>query len=363
MNTPHSVIALAVILSGVIALTPTASTAQGGAAGPRPIAPRSPLSPAEQATIDLFRRVSPSVVFVTSLSRYRDRWSMNVTEVPQGAGTGFVWDEAGHIVTNFHVIAEASAVEVTLDDETTLPARVVGVAPDKDLAVLRVQPRKPLRPIDVGTSADLLVGQSTYAIGNPFGLDHSLTTGVVSALGRSITGMNGREIEDCIQTDAAINPGNSGGPLLDSSARLIGVNTMIKSPSGASAGIGFAVPVDTVNKFVPQLIQFGRVVRPILGVRLTDDRVMRRAGLEGVMLATVEKGGPAARAGLRGVRESADGRVALGDIVVALNGRAVRRSDDLLSALERLRPGDTVVVTYVRDRARYEARVTLAAPR
>jgi S1-C subfamily serine protease len=336
--------------------------AQERAFSPRAVAPRGPLAPDEQATIELFKRVAPSVVFVTSLSRYRDFWSMNVAEVPQGAGTGFVWDASGYIVTNFHVIAEASTVQVTLDDQTVLPARVVGVAPDKDLAVLRVQPRAPLRPIDVGSSADLVVGQSSYAIGNPFGLDHTLTTGVVSALGRTITAVNGREIDGCIQTDAAINPGNSGGPLLDSAGRLIGVNTMIKSPSGASAGIGFAVTVDTVNQVVPQLIQHGRLMRPILGVRLADDRMVRRLGLEGVMLGTVERAGPAGRAGLRGMRETPDGRVSPGDVLVAIDGVAVKKTDDLLSALEKRRPGDVVVVTYLRDRARYETRVTLAPP-
>ena len=328
MNTPHPVIALAVILSGVIALTPTASTAQGGAAGPRPIAPRSPLSPAEQATIDLFRRVSPSVVFVTSLSRYRDRWSMNVTDVPQGAGTGFVWDEAGHIVTNFHVIAEASAVEVTLDDETTLPARVVGVAPDKDLAVLRVQPRKPLRPIGVGTSADLLVGQSTYAIGNPFGLDHSLTTGVVSALGRSITGLNGREIEDCIQTDAAINPGNSGGPLLSVKGQVVGVNTAMLP---FAQGIGFAVPSSTAAWVAGLLMRHGEVKRRYLGIAARNETlkpdVAAQVG-QGRVVRVVEAGktSPAAKGGIE-----AD------DLVLGLGGAPVTTVDDLqrLLALDR----------------------------
>ncbi len=330
---------------------------------PRPVAPRGPLSPAEQATIDLFHRVSPSVVFVTNKARYRDAWTADVTEVPQGSGTGFVWDENGHIVTNFHVIADASAVEVTLDNQTTLPAEVVGVAPDKDLAVLRVRGGARLRPIDVGTSADLQVGQFVYAIGNPFGLDHSLTTGVISATGRTIKAVTGREIEGAIQTDAAINPGNSGGPLLDSSGRLIGINTMIQSPSGASAGVGFAVPVDIINKFVPQLINHGRIVRPVLGVSLVDDRFTRRFGYaRGAMIGQVLRGGPAAGAGLRGVARMRGDRIAAGDVIIGVDGKEVANTDDLLGLLEGFEVGQTVVLQLVRDKARLEMKIQLAAP-
>ncbi len=299
---------------------------------------------------------------MTSKSRYRDFWTADVTEVAQGSGTGFVWDENGHIVTNFHVIAEASAVEVTLDDQTSLPAEVVGVAPDKDLAVLRVRGGARLRPIDVGTSADLLVGQFVYAIGNPFGLDHTLTTGVISATGRTIKAITGREIDGCIQTDAAINPGNSGGPLLDSAGRLIGINTMIQSPSGASAGIGFAVPVDIINRFVPQLIRHGRLVRPVIGVNLVDDRFTRRMGLMGAMIGQVVPRGPAAVAGLRGAARARNGRVVAGDVIVAVAGKRVDSTDDLLSALESHEVGESVVLTVRRDGAQLEVKVPLAAP-
>ncbi|MCK6572570.1 trypsin-like peptidase domain-containing protein [Myxococcota bacterium] len=330
---------------------------------PRPVAARGPLAAAEQATIDLFRRVAPSVVFVTSKGRYRDFWTADVTEVPQGSGTGFVWDDKGHIVTNFHVIAEAAAIEVTLDDQTSLPAELVGVAPDKDLAVLRVRGGGRLPAIDVGTSADLLVGQSVFAIGNPFGLDHTLTTGVISATGRTIKAITGREIEGCIQTDAAINPGNSGGPLLDSAGRLIGINTMIQSPSGASAGIGFAVPVDIINRFVPQLINHGRLVRPVVGVNLVDDRFTRRLGYRGAMIGQVVRGGPAAAAGLRAATRARNGRVIPGDVIVAVNGKKVENTDDLLGLLESHEVGQQVVLTIVREKAQLEVRLKLAAPR
>ena len=348
---------MVLVLSAGVLLATTAALA-----GPRPITPRGPLSAAEQETIALFHRVSPSVVFVTSISQYRDAWSRSVTEVPQGSGTGFVWDEAGHIVTNYHVIAEASRLQVAFDDQSEWPAEVVGVAPDKDLAVLRVRGGKVPRPIDIGTSADLLVGQSALAIGNPFGLDHTLTTGVVSALGRTIRAITGREIDDCIQTDAAVNPGNSGGPLLDSHGRLIGINTMIQSPSGASAGIGFAVPVDIINRVVPQLIEHGRLIRPILGLRLADDRVVRRAGLRGALVHDVDRGGPAGVAGLLGMRRGRGGATVVGDLIIAVDNRKVESTDDLLSELENHNIGDTVTLTVRRDGAERGLRVRLGAP-
>ena len=210
------------------------------------------------------------MVFITTTTRQVDFWTRNVFEVPQGTGSGFVWDESGHIVTNYHVVQGAASAKVTLG-ETEYDADTVGVAPDQDLAVLEIRAaRANLAPIAIGTSADLQVGQKVFAIGNPFGLDHTLTTGIVSALGRTIQSVTNRPIDGAIQTDAAINPGNSGGPLLDSAGRLIGVNTAIYSPSGASAGIGFAVPVDTVSRIVPELITHGKVVRPRLGVVLDD---------------------------------------------------------------------------------------------
>jgi S1-C subfamily serine protease len=351
-------------MAAVVALVLTAgngASARGDA--PRPIAPRGALAPEEEATIRLFRELSPSVVYITSLAVVRDFFTLDATEVPRGTGSGFVWDDDGHVVTNFHVIANASAVQVTLQDQTVLPAELVGVAPEKDLAVLRIRaPREKLRPIPIGTSHDLQVGQRVLAIGNPFGLDQTLTTGVVSALGRSITSVAGRRIENVVQTDAAINPGNSGGPLLDSSGRLIGVNTAIQSPSGASAGIGFAVPVDTVNRVVPQLIGHGRLVRPSLGVSIADDRVARRLGLAGVLVIDVEPRSGAAAAGIRPTRQRRDGRVALGDVIVGVGERAVKDANDLFASLEELSPGQTVPVKVRRDGQVVVVQVRLGAP-
>jgi S1-C subfamily serine protease len=334
----------------------------GPAAAPRPVTARGDLSSAEKATIELFQRSSPSVVYVTTLERAR--FLFDVMEVPQGTGSGFIWDSEGHIVTNFHVIASSSNVRVTLDDQSTYPARIVGVAPDKDLAILRVSaPRPKLKPILVGTSRDLQVGQSVFAIGNPFGLDRTLTTGIVSALGRSIESMTNRKIQNVIQTDAAINPGNSGGPLLDSAGRLIGVNTQIASPSGGSAGIGFAIPVDTVNEVVPQLIEHGRIIRPQLGVTLADAAVAARLGIDGVLILSVTEGSGAAKAGLRGTRRDENGDIILGDVITGIAGKTVRSYDDLASALEKMKPGETARVKVLRDGRTLEVDVPLTASR
>jgi len=330
------------------------------AASPPRVAPRGELVAEEQATIDVFEQVAPSVVFVSTTVVRRD-FFMNARSVPQGTGTGFVWDEAGHIVTNFHVIQGASEVEVGLADGRAVAAEVVGAWPDKDVAVLRAEEAIDLPPIPRGTSGDLRVGQRVLAIGNPFGLDHTLTSGIVSAVGRSIESANGRIIEGVIQTDAAINPGNSGGPLLDSAGRLIGVNTAIVSGTGASAGIGFAVPVDTVARVATQLIAHGTVIRPTLGVRLAPEHVARRYGVEGVLVVDVVRGSGAERAGIRGTRQ--DGRrVLLGDAIVRIRDRDVRRLDDLLNELELLKPGDTVDVTILRDGDELELEVDLTAP-
>jgi S1-C subfamily serine protease len=314
----------------------------------RRAAPRS-LSEEERQNIALFRTASASVAYITTSTEQVDLWSRNVFEVPAGTGSGFVWDEQGHVVTNFHVVQDASSAEVTLGDEN-FPATLVGVAPDQDLAVLKVKaPRDKLVPLKIGTSADLEVGQKVFAIGNPFGLDHTLTTGIVSALGRTIKSATSRPIDNVIQTDAAINPGNSGGPLLDSSGRLIGVNTAIYSPSGANAGIGFAVPVDTVNRIVPQLIQHGRVSRPRLGVVL-DDRlsaaITRRLGVLGIVVFDVEGG--AAAAGLRPTRQRG-ARIVPGDVITEIDGKKVQDSNDLLGRIGGLRPGDSVTLTVWRD--------------
>ena len=318
----------------------------------RAVTPRGPLDPDERSTIALFRTASASVAFITTQTRRIDFWTRNILEVPQGTGSGFVWDEDGHIVTNFHVVQDATSAEVTLG-EKAYDASLVGTAPDHDLAVLKINaPRDKLVPIHIGTSDDIQVGQKVFAIGNPFGLDHTLTTGIVSALGRTITSVTNRPIDGAIQTDAAINPGNSGGPLLDSGGRLIGVNTAIYSPSGASAGVGFAIPVDTVNRIVPQLIAHGRVPRPYLGVSL-DDRlssvVTRRLGVDGVLLRDVEPNSPAASVGLRGTHLGRGSSIVPGDIVQEIDGRKVRTSDDLLGRLGNAKPGDTVTLLILRD--------------
>ncbi len=332
---------------------------------PRAVTPREALKPEERATIALFRQASPSVVFITTLARQRDLFSLNMSELPQGSGSGFIWDQEGHIITNFHVIQDASGAKVTLADHSEWDAQLVGVAPDQDLAVLYIKaPKNQLKPLAIGTSADLEVGQSVFAIGNPFGLDQTLTTGIISALGREMPARTGRTIAGVIQTDASINPGNSGGPLLDSSGRLIGVNTAIYSPSGSSAGIGFAVPVDTVNRIVPQVIRQGEITRPGLrGVRLGDDRVSRRLNLPGVLILDISKGSAAEAAGLRGTWSDARGRVALGDIIVGIDSDRVETSNDLFNALEKHAVGETVKVTVVRGEARLAVPVKLQVVR
>ncbi len=325
--------------------------------------PPVPLGAEERSVIDTFRRVAPSVVYITTLDVRRDVFTLDVTAVPRGTGSGFVWDASGHIVTNFHVVTSADALQVTLADQTSHPARIVGLAPDVDLAVLRIDaPRERLSPILVGTSQDLQVGQRALAIGNPFGLDHSLTVGVISALERTIESVTGREIPGVVQTDASINPGNSGGPLLDSAGRLIGVSTAIQSPSGASAGIGFAVPVDTVRRVVPQLIEHGRVIRPRIGLRVAGDSLNRRLGLEGLLVLAVEPGGPADRAGILGSGRDRRGRIILGDELLALGGQALRTADHLTLALEAHDVGATVSVRLRRGGDVREVELTLAAP-
>ena len=326
----------------------------------RVISTRRELTDDELATIDLFENTSPSVVYITSLAVRQDFFSRNITEIPSGTGSGFVWDKSGHIVTNFHVIRGADRAQITLADQSTWDARLVGFAPEKDLAVLKIDvPPEFLRPIPIGTSEDLRVGQSVYAIGNPFGLDQTLTTGVISALGREIESVARIPIRDVIQTDAAINPGNSGGPLLDSSWRLIGVNTAIYSPSGAYAGIGFAIPVDAVNWVVPELIIHGRLRRPTLGVELATVQITRRLGLEGALVLQVLPGSAAERAGIRSTRRDRRGGIVLGDLIVAVDGEAVASPNDLILGLERHKAGDRVNVVIVRDQTRRELEVSL----
>jgi S1-C subfamily serine protease len=328
---------------------------------PRPIAqrPDDKLGADEKTTIDVFKQFSRSVVHITSIESRRDRMTLNVSEIPQGTGSGFIWDQDGHIVTNFHVVQMGSRARVTLNDGSSYPAKIVGAAPDKDIAVLRITaPPQKLLPLPVGKSAELLVGQKVLAIGNPFGLDQTLTTGVISGLGREIKSVTQRSIFDVIQTDASINPGNSGGPLLDSAGRLIGVNTAIYSPSGANAGIGFAVPVDTVNTIVPHLIKHGKLTRPGLGINILSDQIAQQQRIEGVVILGVGPGGAADQAGISGSRQTPDGWE-LGDVIVKLGGIDVKKSSDLFRALDAHKVGDEVEVVLENRGRRREVKVTL----
>jgi S1-C subfamily serine protease len=344
---PVLVLILAILLV-LQAWLPLVFRAKLGDAQPRPISPRGNLSDDEQATIKLFRQSSRSVVYITTTELGRD-FFYNILEIPKGTGTGFMWDEVGHVVTNFHVIRGASRVRVTLEDQSTWNAEFVGGSPERDLAVLRVDaPQERLAPILVGESHNLEVGQKVFAIGNPFGLDQTLTTGIVSGLGRRLRSEQGT-LEDLIQTDAAINPGNSGGPLLDSAGRLIGVNTAIYSPSGASAGVGFAIPVDDVQRIVPQLIKHGRVIHPGLGARYAPDQLVKQIGLQGVMILDMASDSAAARAGLRGMSRDAEGKVVLGDLIVAVERRPVANVRELFTELQRYEVGKTVTITVSRN--------------
>jgi S1-C subfamily serine protease len=310
------------------------------------------LLPVETKTIDIYRRAVPSTVNVSNIRLARSMFYGEV-EVPQGAGSGFVYDESGHIITNYHVVQGGSSFVVTFhNDPKQYKAKIVGVAPEKDIAVLKLD-EKPsnLSPISFGSSKDLLVGQYSFAIGSPFGLDYTLTTGVISALGRKIDGIGGVKINDMIQTDAAINMGNSGGPLLDSNARLIGMNTVIFSTSGSSAGLGFAVPADTIKVIVPQLIQHGKVIRPGLGIGIVPDSMKRRIIGEdkGIIVSYVDEKGSAAKAGLKGMTQDQYGRTYLGDIILSLDGQDVNNLDDIYQALEKHKIGDEVMVKYRRE--------------
>jgi len=317
-------------------------------AKPRPVAARGDLAADEQATIEIFQQASPSVVYISTRQRVLDYWSRNVSSVAKGTGSGFIWDDLGHVVTNNHVIEDASEATVRLSDSRSYNAVLVGSSKTYDLAVLHIdvafdQPP----PVPVGASGDLKVGQKVFAIGNPFGLDYTLTSGLVSALDRSLKEENGNIIEHLIQTDAAINPGNSGGPLLDSAGRLIGINTAIYSPSGAYAGIGFAVPVDTVNRVVPELIARGKYLRPGLGVYVDEDinRILtRQLGISGVMLLKVEPGSAAEAAGLLGARVDTEGNVLAGDIILAIDGKSVDTVSAMISRLGDYRIGDRVTL-------------------
>ncbi len=328
------------------------------------LAPGDILHATEDAVIELFQQTAPSVCYITT-SVIRNEYSFwgerNEYEIPSGTGSGFVWDKDGHIVTNFHVIKGADGARVTLADHTTWTAKLVGVAPEKDLAVLKIDaPAAKLHPIPVGSSEQLRVGQFVMAIGNPFGLDQTLTTGVISALDREIKGQNGVPIRGAIQTDAAINPGNSGGPLINARGELIGVNTAIYSPSGASAGIGFSIPVGEVAWVVPELIRNGKIIRPSLGFEIAESLSRR---VKGAVINYVYKNSNAAKAGLKPAMMDAFGRIYLGDVVVAIDDKEVTNPEELKLALDDYKPGDRVTLTVIRNNREYKVDLTLEPPR
>lgn len=343
----RSIIVVLVVLLAALVAEPYLERTVFSPPAPRLVAPRSDLAESERATIELFRRVSPSVVQVVGITGAANDPSM----LEQGgtgvqSGTGFVWDSAGHVVTNNHVVQGARAVAVRMASGQHVAAEILGVAPNYDLAVLRLQQTANLPgPVAIGSSADLQVGQAAFAIGNPFGLDQSLTTGIISALKRRLPTSGGREISDVIQTDAAVNPGNSGGPLLDSAGRVIGVNTAIYSPSGANAGIGFAIPIDIVNRVIPELIKNGRVPTPGIGIVAADEAVATRLGAQGVVVVRTAPGSSAERAGIRGVN-FASGE--LGDIIVGANGKPVHRLADLTTELEQVGVGKQIALDVLR---------------
>lgn len=330
-------------------------------AQPRAITARGDLSEAEKANIAIYAQASPSLVQITNLTARKSVFDMDAHEVPKGVGSGFVWDENGYIVTNFHVVDGADAVRITLADHSVYEARQVWAYPDQDIAVAHINaPKEKLRPIMVGTSHDLKVGQIVYALGDPFGLDQTMTMGIVSALGRQLNSRTDRPINGVIQVSAAINPGNSGGPLLDSAGRLIGMNTAIVSPSGGFAGIGFAIPVDEINRVVPQLINHGAVVHPQLRVQLAEDELAQQMGVkEGALILKVLPNGPAAKAGLMGTRREKDGKIKLGDVILAIDSIPIKKGADVSAALNRFHVGDTVTLTIDRDGERMKVPVSL----
>lgn len=338
-------------IGGTLVLTLSGPAFAASPAGtPRAVTARGELAADEKSTISLFERTRDSVVFISTSSVVQDFWSRNVLSVPRGTGSGFIWDDAGHVVTNYHVIEGASEAMVKLADGSDYKCSLVGASPAHDIAVLKIGNRyKPPPPVPLGTSHDLKVGQKVFAIGNPFGLDWTLTSGIVSALNRSLPGERGSLVEHLIQTDAAINPGNSGGPLLDSAGRLIGINTAIYSPSGTSAGIGFAVPVDTVNRVVPQLIRLGKYVRPSLGLRMDEDLNTRLAtALEVRGVVVVRSTTAKLAAGLQEATLSRDGSIFVGDIITAVNGNPVESIRQLALQLDELRVGDAVSLSLLR---------------
>lgn len=332
-------------------------------AEPRVVQARGNLAEDEKSTIELFENSRDSVVFITTRQRVMDAWTRNIFSVPSGTGSGFIWDDQGHIITNLHVVKGASEATVRLADGRDYKAALVGASPAHDIAVLKIGIgfQRPA-PVPIGTSSDLKVGQKVFAIGNPFGLDWTLTTGIVSALDRSLPGGDGRSIDNLIQTDAAINPGNSGGPLLDSAGRLIGINTAIYSPSGASAGIGFAVPVDTINRVVPQIISRGKYIRPAMGITVDsklNNRLTQYLKVNGVIILSISPGSAADEAGLRGATLTAEGNIIANDIIIAIDGKPTDSVEKLLARIDSYKVGDTIKITVLRNNDKVEVPVTL----
>ncbi len=328
-----------------------------------PISRAADLLEAEERVIEIYKNTVPSVVNVANI-RYADNFFYGKVEVPQGTGTGFVWDEKGHIVTNFHVVQGGNSFLVTFhNDKKQYKAKVVGVAPKQDIAVLKLtEMPKSLKPISVGESKKLQVGQMSLALGNPFGFDHSISKGIISALGRKIDGIGGVKIHDMIQTDAAINQGNSGGPLLNSSGDVIGMNTMIVSRSGSSAGLGFAVPVDTIKRITPQLIEYGKVIRPGLQIGVLESEVRDQyIGGKGVVLSFVDPEGAAGEAGLKGMMRDRRGRIYIGDVILKINKKEVNSRDDIYHELGKYKIGETIDVEILRNNKKMNVEVKLKA--
>ena len=312
---------------------------------------RSDLTSDEKGTIAIFKHNNPAVVYISTVKRMINPYTRDIREIPSGTGTGFIWDTKGHIITNYHVVGKNRTAKVRLSNQKTFTATVVGKSKRHDIAVLKLENLQDLpHPIQPGTSNNLQVGQRVFAIGNPFGLDHTLTTGIISALGRTITN-SVLDMDDLIQTDAAINPGNSGGPLLDSAGRLIGMNVAIYSPSGASAGIGFAIPVDNINRVVPNLLKNGRFVQPIVGISANDTAnklIIKELGIKGVLVLHVSAGSPADQAGLVTSR-LVNGDLILGDVIQAIDNEKVENMNDFLNIIERHQLNDKISIDVLRN--------------
>ena len=343
---------------------PAASSLFNPQADSLPITPRGDLAEDEKTTIEIFQNASPSVVHINTsdVRLSQDRFELNELEIPKGSGSGFVWNKEGYIVTNFHVVQNAERAQVTFADKSSYPARFVGGEASKDIAVLKIESNgKQLIPIKLGESKSLLTGQKVFAIGSPFGLPQTLTTGVISGLDREIRASNNQWIHDVIQTDAAINPGNSGGPLLDSAGLLIGMNTAIFSPSGTNAGVGFAIPSETINQIVPQLIRTGKVERAGLGIIILPDRHSRRFYDYGVAIQSITPNSAADKAGLQGIKGDSKGGMILGDVIIAINNKKIGGRKNLLSTLGKFKVGDQIKVTVMRNKEEKTINVTLQA--